>query len=221
MNSSTLSLAPVGRCRHSVVVGGSAWLVLVMVTSAWSADGATDSSLNAKSVLPDAAPAELSVAPMDHIEYPDDRPKWLDEKPVGRGRDHRIVITSLPSDTAEESLEELRWMQRAAIATYVAQLVDAGGEFDFYSPTDDEIAKELVSKRYSGEVTQGGTTRYESAIELHFDPTKRQQIRAAWKNVEVGDRLRALGGMTGVGLVFLMATNGLLGVVGRRFSTTS
>ncbi|MGB7326951.1 MAG: hypothetical protein WBD31_18900 [Rubripirellula sp.] len=204
---------PVVSYRPSVILGGTAWLVLVMVTSAWSAD--ESSSTESK-----PEPAQLSVAPLDHIEYPDDRPDWLDEKPSVRGVDHKIVIVSLPCDSAEQSLEELRWMQRAAIATYVSQLVDAGGEFDFYSPSDEETENELIAKRYTGQVVQGDSTRYESAVELHFDSKKRDEIRIAWKNVEVGDRLKALGGLTTVGLVLLMCTSGLLGIVSRRFPTS-
>ncbi|TWU57928.1 hypothetical protein [Rubripirellula reticaptiva] len=202
--------------RPSMIMGGTAWLVLVMVTSAWSAEESSTTGSKPE-------PAQLSVAPLDHIEYPDDRPQWLvenkslDEEPSVRGVDHKIVIVSLPCDSAEQSLEELQWMQRAAIATYVSQMVDAGGEFDFYSPSDEEIENDLISKRYTGQVVQGDSTRYESAVELHFDSKKRDEIRVAWKNIEVGDRLKALGGLTTVGLVLLICTSGLLGIVSRRF----
>ncbi len=196
---------------HHTIAGFAAGMFLLITAPVWSADAAVR-------VADGAKPAELSVAPLDHIAYPDDRPAWLSDKPSMGKSDCKIVVVSSPSDTIEESLEDLSWMQRAAIATYVASMVGAGGEFDFYAPSDEELERDIVTRRYTGELTQGDAKKFESAVELRFTQSKQAEIRAAWNNIEVGDRLKSLGGLTSLGLVFLMCSSGLIGIVGRRFA---
>ncbi|QDT01720.1 hypothetical protein K227x_00870 [Rubripirellula lacrimiformis] len=205
---------PLTGLRSTAAIGGSTWLLVIMVTSAWSAESNRE-ELPAVQLQP--APAELSVAPLDHIEYPDDRPEWLDDKPTLGGDEDRIVVVSSACDHSEDALEELRWMQRAAVATYVSRLVGSSSDFDFYQFTDDDLDQNLISQRYLGEVMQGDSTKYEAAVELRFDSADQDKILAAWKNVEVADRLKALGGLTSLGLVVLMCTGGLIGVISRRY----
>ena len=107
-------------------------------------------------------------------------------------------------------------MRRAAVSTYVSQVSDSGGHFEFYPISDEEIDAELVKRRYSGTVTQGDMKMYEDAVELRFAEDQRQEIQAAWKNVEVRDRLGALGVMVFGGLVMLICSSALVGVASRR-----
>lgn len=162
------------------------------------------------------AAAELSVAPLDHLEYPKDRPKWLGNKPDFGGDVPTIVVVSEPGETPQESLETLKWMQRAAIATYVSRLTDSPGDFDLIPISDQVIEEELVSRRYSGKLIQGDGTKYEHAVELRFSKSFQREIHAAWKNVEVGRRLSALGGLASVGFVMLIASSGFVGILSRR-----
>lgn len=191
----------------------SIWVALLVGTSAAAESKLVD-------VVESETAAELSVAPLDHVVYPDDRPSWLDKLPSIGGEVDSIVVVSEPALTAEAAAEELRWMQRAAIATYVSQLVDQPGQFDVFSPDDETINRDLVTRRYDGVVTIGDETHYESATELQFDMAQRKLIDDAWKNAEVGRRLKAFGGLASLGLVTLFCTGGLIGVVSRRFAPT-
>jgi hypothetical protein len=164
----------------------------------------------------DDAPKPLSVAPLDHVEYPDDRPDWVESSLDIDGDSVHIVVVSGPCDTPEESLEQLKLMLRAAVSTYVSRITGSGGEFDFYPISDEQIDHELVVRRYEGTVVHEGTTKYEHAVELGFTDEKRQEIITSWNNVTVGDRLRALSGLVVGGLVMLMCSSALLGMFSRR-----
>lgn len=169
-----------------------------------------------EAVDPQESPKQLSVAPLDHIDYPSNRPEWI-KRSFGFDQDAvRIVVVSGPCDTAEESIEELKLMERAAVSTYVSRFSDASGQYDFYPISDDEIERELAVRRYSGEVMQGDTIKYEDAVELCFTEEKRDEIAAAWTNVEVRDRLGALGVVTFAGLAMLICSSALISVVSRR-----
>ncbi|TWU58731.1 hypothetical protein Poly51_15110 [Rubripirellula tenax] len=199
--------------RPAIIWGGSTWILLIMVSSAWSSEKSSPAAVSGSPVT-----SELSVAPLDHVEYPEDRPKWIDEKPLPD--EHRVIVVSMPWDTAEESLEELSWMKRAAVSAYVNRLVEAGGAFDFYDPSDEEFESDLIARQYVGTVTQGAATKYEAAVEIRFTGRKQDEIRTAWKNIEVGGRLRAVGALTAFGLIVLMGTSGVIGVVSRRYAVT-
>jgi hypothetical protein len=159
--------------------------------------------------------AELSIAPLDHVVYPDSRPGWVGRSVDLEGVADTIVVVSGPCESPEQSLEELQLMQRAAISTYIARLTETG-TFEFYPITNEEIERDLVVRSYSGEVLQGDETHYEHAVELMFTPEKRQQILTAWKQVEVRDRLAALGVVSGLGTVLLICSSVLVGVFSRR-----
>lgn len=188
----------------------STCLMLLVLAPATFADNATSQD-------PETAAAKpLSVAPLDYVEHPQDRPVWVSQ-PANFDQDtHFIVVVSGPSDTPEESIAELQLMQRAAVSTYVSQFTDSGGQHDFYRITDRDIDNELVTRRYSGELKQGDMTKYEHAVELAFTEQKRQQIAAAWKAVEVRDRLGALGVIVFGGLAVLLCSSALVGTISRR-----
>lgn len=191
----------------------SMWVALLIGTVAAAESSGAD-------VVETETTAELSVAPLDHVVYPTDRPSWLDQLPLIGGDVDSIVVISEPALSVEAAAEELRWMQRAAIATYVSQLVDQPGQFDVFAPDDETIDRDLVARRYDGLVTIGDETHYESATELRFDAAQRRLIEDAWKNAEVGRRLKAMGGLASLALVTLFCTGGLIGVVSRRFTAS-
>jgi hypothetical protein len=164
---------------------------------------------------PKETPKQLSVAPLDHVDYPSDRPEWIKQS-LGFDTDAvRIVVVSGPCETPEESMEELELMQRAAVSTYVSRFSESNGH-DFYPISDEEIEHGLAVRRYSGEVMQGDTIKYEDAVELCFTQEKRDEIAAAWTNVEVRERLGAVGVMTFFGLAMLICSSALIGVFSRR-----
>lgn len=165
----------------------------------------------------DDSPAQLSVAPLDHIEYPDDRPEWVKQTTDFDADAHSIVVVSGPSDTPQQSEEELNLMARIAVSTYIARITDAAAtDHDFYPISDYEINRDLVVRRYSGTLTKGDDTMYEDAVELVFTMGKRDEIKAAWANVAVRERLGALGVMIFGGLVMLICSSAVVGVVSRR-----
>lgn len=159
---------------------------------------------------------ELSVAPLDHIEYPDSRPEWISSPPQSGEDAFRVVVVSGPCDTPEESLEELRLMRRVAVANLVTQILGTDRPLDFYDPTDQEIEEHLVTEQYAGEVTQGNHTRFEHAVEIEFSQDEQRLVRKAWQAGQVRHRLGALGVVTFSGLTLLVCTSALTGVFSRR-----
>ena len=163
----------------------------------------------------DESPQQLSVAPLDHIEYPESRPEWIKQSTEVSQKEAKFVVVSGPCDSPEESLEELGIMQQAALQTFVSSVADSGGIYDFY-PLSDEQIEGYVKRSYEGEVTSGSTVRYEHAVEMVIDDKERKRIEQAWKNLEVRDRLGALGVMVVGGLVVVMGSSAVLGMTTRR-----
>lgn len=182
--------------------------LLLAVSTAWAEQAAETPA--------DSRVKELSVAPLDHIVYPESRPDWLSDPPVSDSDVYRMVVVSGPRDTVEESEDELRVMQRAAVSTLVTQITGSDGRFDFYSPSDQQIERHLVKRRYAGEVTQGDQTRFEHAVEIEFSETDQRQVREAWRAVEVRDRLGVVGLFTFSGLTLLVCGSAVTGLVSRR-----
>ncbi len=162
----------------------------------------------------DDSPRELSVAPLDHVVYPDTRPDWITE--TADEDSNRIVIISGPCDTEEESLAEIQLMKRAAAAALVARIAESDGRFDFFPLDDERIEKDYVKESYEGTVKQGDQTCYEHAVEISFSKSQREEVKEAWRNIEVRDRLSAMGVVSFSGLAMLLCGSAVTGMLSRR-----
>ena len=191
----------------------SACLVLLVLAQA-TAPAADEAATR----RPDAEPAPLSVAPLDQIQYPDDRPEWIDAATNLKQLPHCWTVVSGPSETSEESLKELRLLQRASVETYLKTLPGADGRVDFFPLTDEWIEDRLVvkEKKYAGLVIQEGLTKHEHAAELRIDSDAKRKMLDALKNDTVGQRLGALGVLTATGLLGLIFSSALVGTFSRR-----
>ena len=134
-------------------------------------------------------------------------------------------MVSGPSETRDESLRELKLMQRAALSTFIENVVGALGSAGFYQVSDKRFDEELTQRRYSGEVTVGGMTQYEDAVEIRITESERDSILDAWKNTEVTQRMAMLGVVTVGGFLTLVASSAVFGIAIRRrerklYSTT-
>jgi hypothetical protein len=198
---------------NKLIQASGACLMLAWPVTAISADEPT-SAKSATNVQ--QASAELSVPPMDHIEYPKSRPDWCQQEPDFSERDHKIVVATSPCDTPSQCEEELRWMQRAAVATYVNSLLESSAGPDFLVFSDQQINDQLVARHYEGTVTAGGETKYEKVVQLSFTPENRAEIQQAFQGIEVGRRLSVLGFVGFVGTCLLVCSSGLLGLASRR-----
>ena len=158
---------------------------------------------------------ELSRPPLSHVEYPSDRPAWLDDSPNLESEPHTWVVVTEPAETLEKCREELALMRRAAVASYV-KYRSKSDRFDFYPINDKWIKQRLVSRTYQGSVTKGGTPHYELAVELTFEPEVQSEIVNAWTQINVRDRLGALGVMVFVGLIILVCASAFLCLLSRR-----
>ena len=189
----------------------SACLVLLVLAQA-TAPAADEAATR----RPDAEPAPLSVAPLDQIQYPDDRPEWIDAATNLKQLPHCWTVVSGPSETSEESLKELRLLQRASVETYLKTLPGADGRVDFFPLTDEWIEDRLVDKEYAGLVIQEGLTKHENSADLRIDSDAKREMLAALKNDTVGQRLGALGVLTATGLLGLILSSALVGAFSRR-----
>ena len=178
-------------------------LLLLMLCVPTGVLVAATAQSDAQAEQPSDSPKELSVAPLDHVEYPESRPTWVSDFAEPEQGAYRMVVVSGPADSVEESQDELRVLQRAAVTTLISQIVPSDGHADFYSPSDEEIEQHLVVRQYAGEVKQGDQTRYEHAAELMISESLEQQVRRAWQNDRVQHRLGAVGlfGVAGLGLL--------------------
>jgi hypothetical protein len=189
---------------------GSICLVALVFVSAVPDDEQAEDSTAAETVK------ELSAPPLDHVEYPGDRPLWLDQDPDLESRIHTWVVVTHPCETSEESAERLAIAQRAAVSSYVRALTGSE-DVEFYPINDRWIDSQLIVESYRGKLTKGCEPMYEQAVMLEFTPRIQQEILAAWKNIQVRERLGALGVMVFFGLITLIGSSSLLGLIGRRY----
>ncbi|MEM9587007.1 MAG: hypothetical protein AAGA03_06965 [Planctomycetota bacterium] len=162
---------------------------------------------------------ELSVAPLDHVDYPVDRPSWLRQEPDLDGDLHTWVVVTHPCESLEQSQAVVEELAKMAVVSYLAETSQQRWDAD---PGDEDWIDEtwydesLVVRRYDGTVLMGDSERFESAIELEFSSEFRDRVRKQWQQHEVGRRLGVLGVMLGTGFVALLAGSGVVGAIGRR-----
>ena len=177
--------------------------------------------------IADEQPAELSVPPLDHIDYPRSRPKWCDEDPVfSKLGDHRIAVQSGPCDSEDQCDQQLNVMRRAALAAYIERLTKAFDD-DWVDPdlivtaslSDSTIDNRWVARRYEGPVTVGGEEKYEKVVQLRFTERDRAEFKQMLQEIHVERRLKFLGllGLVGTGL--LVCCSGVTSFASRRVAS--
>jgi hypothetical protein len=198
---------------------GSICLVaFVLVSTVNAGDDARD--LVAGEIINDEIAKELSVPPLDHVEYPADRPAWLEAAPDFDSEIHTWVVVTGPCDTEDQCAEQLAVLQRAAVSAYIRQLTGSA-QVDFYPVNDQWIESRLIVDSYNGKLTQGDTPMVEQAVKLEFSRSDQQKILAAWKNIEVRQRLGGLGVLVFLGLSVLVGSSSILSIISRRVDRKS
>ncbi len=140
--------------------------------------------------------AELSVAPLSHLIYPDDRPGWIDEPIANDGTDYSLVVTSGPSGSIEEADELIRVYARGAVQSYVDELVSEqewATEPEMIPLGIDWIRDELVVRRYEGVVQVGDEQQFEKAILIRIEPNDKKVFETAIADMKLKERLAATG----------------------------
>lgn len=133
------------------------------------------------------AVASVDAEPQD-VPSP---PTWLEDTPTLEGDVHRWPVRSQPASTPEMSRQLLQVQSRAAVETYLEQLLDSPDAAASLSPDDAWIAEHLDPARvWHGEVRQGEEVLYESAGVLLFDEQDRAGLREQWRAHLVDGRLR-------------------------------
>ena len=198
----------------TLMQSGSICLVALVFVSATSADDQIAEAASTDTAI------ELSAAPLDLIEYPDDRPAWLNQGPDLESKTHTWVVVTRPCENEQECAEKLEVLQRAAVNLYIQELTNSE-DVDFYPVNDKWIESQLIAKSYQGSLVEGDVPMVEQAVMLEFTPRTQQEILAAAENLQVGQRLGKLGVLVFFGLVMLIGSSSLLGIVGRRVERRS
>jgi hypothetical protein len=160
---------------------------------------------------------ELSVAPAGELQYPEDRPAWIDASPALGGKVHRWPVTSSPSSTAELSRRALEVQLRAAAETYLETLLDDPEAPQVVALSDDWITARLNPDRsYEGTVQSGDEVLFEAAAELRFEPADRAWIQSQWNSHRVRQRMIGLGVISVGGTFLLLLSVAGLSLVARR-----
>ena len=159
---------------------------------------------------------ELSVKPLDQIDYPADRPTWLENDGLLKdGEITQVIIVTSPRETIERCLDELTVSQKVAVELLV-KAITKSDEFSFRPVNQDWIEERLITNSYSGTLEQGGMEMHEQAVELTFTPEIKSEIKAAWKKEVVKDRLGVMGFSAFVGTSLLVCLSMFLCMLSRR-----
>ena len=168
---------------------------------------------------PPAEPPTLSVAPIDHLTYPPERPAWVDVENDLEGKTHRWIVRTPPCDSREECDDRLAIALWAEMENYTAQLVGTTDVDGLLSIEDEEVLKQLVARRYDGTLSQGNLPAFESVLELQIGPEFQAGLQRAWQNREVRQRLGAVGVLVTGGWLALMTVAGITAGVSRHRAT--
>ncbi len=156
----------------------------------------------------------LSVAPSDHVEYPADRPEWIDAENELGSPLHRWIVRTPPCETREECEDVLAVMLLSELHQYGRALT--GSPFvDQLAVEDEELLESLVARRYDGTLTQGNLPAYESALELRIGPDFQGRVWRHVRNGEVRQRIGAVGVMSAGGLALVVMLAGATAGISR------
>lgn len=156
----------------------------------------------------------LSVAPSDHVEYPADRPEWIDaENDLGLPL-HRWIVRTPPCETREECEDVLAVMFLSELHRY-GRALTGSPLVDQLAVEDEELLESLVARRYDGTLTQGNLPAYESALELRIGPDFQERVWRHVRNGEVRQRIGAVGVMSAGGLALVVMLAGATAGISR------
>jgi len=162
---------------------------------------------------------ELSVAPLDHVTYPQSRPDWVAEAdsaaPFTALDDSRVVVLSGLCDTRRQAEDRLNVAARVAVDQYVIERGDFFRKDDLLKFSDQEI-EQLITRRYLGTAEQGEMTMHEGAAELTFNPAVQRRIVETACNAEVGRRLGHIGGLLSGAIVALLGSTVVVSALSKR-----
>lgn len=156
--------------------------------------------------------SKLSVAPLDHVDYPLERPGWIEEHRVpvapNEGGDLLISVSSGPAASPEIAAEMMEVMARGAVENYLEQMTQDGAEpvpADEIEVAPDWLREELISRRYDGTVGSGDEVRYESACLLRISAEEQQKLTESIQNYRLQRRLSTVGVVALVGFAGLVS----------------
>lgn len=198
--------------------------MLISANASYAADAPSAEATDAPRAAADenasasvTKPAELSVAPSTHREFPTDRPAWVDAEPTLETTPHRWPVVSTPCRSEALSEESLKVNSRAAVETYIETLTGSVDSAPIIALDDQWIEdRRDASKQYRGTIQEGDETLYEAATVLVFDAEDEQMIRNRWQQNLVSHRLGALGVMGACLITLLVGTAAGLSIVTRR-----
>jgi hypothetical protein len=160
----------------------------------------------------------LSVPPLDHVDYPPDRPNWIEEhqQPTGGvdGSDLLISVSSGPAATPEIATEMMEVMARGAVENFLHQQAETLPEaipVEQIEVDMDWVRRELISRRYDGALSGSESTRYESACLLRIDSVDQQTLHQMIQNLRLQHRLGLVGVVAIICLLGLLSGSIMFG----------
>ncbi len=207
----------------------SNWIAVVAATlmfliSSVGRSGAADPHTDDRTPRSAEQKTTLSVAPLDQVGYPLDRPVWIEEHRVptqpNEGADLLISVSSGPASSPEIAAEMMEVMARGAVENMLEQMVLDGPDvipIDQIHVDMDWVRDELISRRYEGTVGTGDGVRYESACLLRMNSAERRKLSESIQSYRLQGRLSVVGVVALLGFAGLLAgSTGLGWLAGRQ-----
>lgn len=196
--------------------------VMTLTSCGGNADAA-DQKTDDKAVVSVAESSPLSVAPLDQVDYPLDRPSWIEEHRVpsqlSDGADLLISVSSGPASSPEIAAEMLDVMARGAVENVLEQMAQDGPEVipsEQIQVDMDWVRDELISRRYDGTVGIGDEVRYESACLLRINSAEQRKLAESIQSYRLRGRLSIVGVVALMGFAGLIAGSTGLGWLASR-----
>ncbi|TWT66029.1 hypothetical protein [Allorhodopirellula solitaria] len=156
-------------------------------------------------------PAALSVAPLGYLDYPLDRPNWIEEHRLpeqpSEGEDLLISVSSGPAASPEIAAEMMEVMAGGAVENYLIEMAQGDPDLlprDPISVDMNWVREQLISRRYDGTVDSGGQVRYESAGLLRINREQQHRLQQIVQNQHLETRLSTVAAVAITGLIAMI-----------------
>lgn len=186
------------------------------------AEGDDSVEIVAENLGGDSVVHELSVDPSGRVNYPEDRPAWIDSEATRVEGADRFVARSIPSADLDQAKEYCRIEVDALIRRYASQLNSDLDDASGLKLERDWIEEAVVRQTYTGSVRlDDGEELFEAASLIVFGEDVDSHLRRQIQQVLVRERLVGMGAVTSIGLAGLILGTMVMGMVSRRIERKS
>lgn len=166
---------------------------------------------------------QLSAPIETYPIYGEQWPDWIQAANTYDEHQAELIVFSVPSISADASLESLQEQQEQALNTYLDQNFKVDGLLKQVRYSREYITENLIdsSRVFDGKVEMSSGEMHQHASVLVLDKAFHKDARSKWEDLEVSQRLIGIGALAGIMFAGLLASTALLKSISPRKRSTA